>query len=260
MKKVVKKSIKNLDALDKNEAVKDISDTDKAIAAYPHLLHKLREISLMVRGGDNWIRAVADNHLISIHDFMLNGVHPEVIVEKARKWGYYVSLESKSDIAAVKLFKKLLIKGTVNELEPVTPEEKKFRKAFKTRALALTEELDPIALLVETVKIQRDRVHMGHDAEIADEKLNPYLTQEITTLNRMTHDLIDKLQRIGVIQEKPIEHVVQMQGNFNSVMELVTTEGQNRMLDVADKFLKIIKDDVIELEVSDDGSFVAPLP
>ena len=257
-KKIIKKSISQKPPEEKAEIVHGLPDTDKSTLAYPILVKRLRDIALIVRGGDNWIRQISDSHLITVHDLLLRGVHPEIITEKARMWGYYVSPTNKSDLAAVTLFKKQLIKGTIHEIDPQTPDELKIRKGIQTRALQLMNDLDPIALMVETVKIQRERVLMGHDAEIADEQLNHMLSAEIATLNRMTSDLIDKFQRLGIMPEKPIEHVVTLNNDFSGVMSVLGTDGQNKMLSIAEKFLKGVSSAVVEMEVDADGNFVAP--
>lgn len=258
MKKVIKKAIKNKDSETKAELVRSIPDTDKSVIAYPMLVKRLRDVTLLVRGGDTWIRLVSDAHLISIYEYLQGGMHSEVVVEKARSWGYFVNPSNKSDVAAVTLFKKQVIRGTIHELDPQTQDEKEIRKGFQSRVMRLMQEVDPIALLVETVKIQRERVMMGHDIEVADEKINPMLSAEITTLNRMTSDLIDKFQRLGIMPEKPIEHVVTLNKEFNNVLDVLDTGGQNRMLTIAEKFLKSIPSAVVEMEVNDDGTFSVP--
>lgn len=226
-------------------------------AAYPMLVHKLREISFGIRGGDNWIRSVSDKHLLDLFDLIKEDLPADVIVMQARaKWNYPVSISCTADLAAVKLFKSKTLATTVHGLNPVSTEEKTIRKHFMTRARSLLNQLDPIGELVAVVQEQKRRVQMGLDQEVVDEKINPSVSAEISQLNRMLHELVDKFQRMGLIEEKPIEQVLHLNGTFNSVIDLISKTGsQDKMIGIANEFLANIEDSVVELKVNKDGVF-----
>ena len=246
----------------KKKIVRKIKNTDSPeklvpIAAYPMLLHKLREASLEVRAGDNWIRGLGDQNILQLYDMITNGIMDEIIVETARaEWHCPVSVVSRADMAAIKLFRGRIIKHTVHELQPTTEEEKKFRKGYISKARKLLSEFDVIAAAIELVKEQQRRVYMGMDEEVLDERLNSQVSAEISTLNRMLHELITKLQSIGFIEEKPVEHILTMNEQFGSALDLITKTGQNRMLSITSNFMSKLNECCVEMEVGQDGTFV----
>lgn len=231
-------------------------DTPVPVAAYPILLHKLREISLQVRGGDNWIRGLSDKNILALYDLIIKGTQEEIILENARSvWNSPVDLLCNADKASLRLFRSKVIGSTIHSLQAVTPDEKKFRKQFVDKARSLLKTFDPIVEMIEIVQEQKRRVQIGMDAEIVSGTLSSQTSTEIGAYNRMLHELVTKLQSIGLIEEKPVEQVINMNTTFTSVVDLVATTGENKMLSIASKFMSQIDDCIVEMEVSKDGSF-----
>lgn len=232
------------------------TETPIPVDAYPMLLHKLREASLQVRGGDNWVRGLSDKNILALYDLIIQGTQEEIILENARTvWSAPVDILCNADRASLRLFRSKVIGSTVHSLQAVTPEEKKFRKQFVDRARSLLKTFDPIAEMIDIVQEQKRRVQIGMDAEIVSGALSSQTSVEIGSYNRMLHDLVTKLQSIGLIEEKPVEQVINMNTTFTSVVDLVATTGENKMLSIASKFMSQIDDCIVEMEVSKDGSF-----
>lgn len=227
------------------------------VAAYPILIHKLREMSFQIRGGDNWIRSISDKHLLELYDLIIKDKHTDVILEHARSsWNYPVSMTQRADVASIKLFKSKALHSSIHGLNPITDDEKTIRKQFMTRARTLLNQFDPIAELVAICQEQKRRVQMGLDNEIVDDKINPSVSAELSTLNRMTHELIEKFQRLGLIEEKPLEQILQVNGTFNSVISMISkTNSADKMIGIANDFLSQLEDSVVEMEAKEDGTF-----
>ena len=97
---------------------------------------------------------------------------------------------------------------------------------------------------------------MGLDNEIVEDKINPSVSAELSTLNRMTHELIEKFQRLGLIEEKPLEQILQVNGTFNSVISMISkTNSADKMIGIANDFLSQLEDSVVEMEAKEDGTF-----
>lgn len=227
------------------------------VAAYPILLHKLREMSFQIRGGDNWIRSISDKHLLELYDLVITDKDTDVILEHARTaWNYPVSIRNKADKASMMLFRTKALNSSVHGLNPITEDEKTIRKQFMTRARTLLNQFDPIAELVAIAQEQKRRVQMGLDNEVVEDKLNPSVSGELTTLNRMVHELITKFQSMGLIQEKPLEQVLHINGTFNSVIDLISkSNSQDKMIGIANDFLSQLEDSVVEMTQKPDGTF-----
>lgn len=231
-------------------------DTPIPVDAYPILLHKLRETSLLVRSGDNWIRGLSDKNILTLYDLIIKGTPDEIILEHARaSWNCPVSVEENADRASIRLFRNKIIGNTVHSLQAVTPDEKKFRKTFIDKARSLLKTFDPISEMISIVQEQKRRVQMGMDQELLAESLSPMVSSEISSYNRMLHDLVSKLQSIGLIEEKPVEQVLHMNTTFNSVVELVAKTEHNKMLSIASDFMAKVDELAIEMEVNKDGTF-----
>lgn len=238
--------------LEKDERSGNVIPVD----AYPMLLHKLRETSLLVRSGDNWIRGLSDRNILALYDLIIKGMPDELIIEHARNaWNCPVCVEENADRASIRLFRNKIIGDTVHSLQAVTTEEKKFRKNFVDKARTLLRKFDPIAEMISIVQEQKRRVQMGLDQELLSEALSPMVSSEISSYNRMLHELVSKLQSIGLIEEKPVEQVLHMNTTFNSVVELVAKTDNNKMLSIASDFMSKIDELAIEMEVSKDGTF-----
>ena len=226
------------------------------VDAYPMLLHKLRETSLTVRSGDNWIRGLSDKNILSLYDLIIKGTPDEIIIEHAKNaWNCPVSIFENADRASIRLFRNKIVGNTVHSLQAVTLEEKKFRKNFVDKARSLLRQFDPIAEMISVVQEQKRRVQMGMDQELLAESLSPMVSSEISSYNRMLHDLVSKLQSIGLIEEKPVEQVLHMNTTFNSVVELVAKTGENKMLSIASDFMSKVDELAIEMQVNKDGTF-----
>lgn len=248
---------RTIPAKSRNKIDKESGQSNPPVAAYPVLLHKLREMVFHIRSGDNWIRSISDAHLLKLYEFVMEDKTPEAMITYAKStWNYPVNIKYNADMAAIKLFKAKVLQSSCHGLNPITEDEKTIRKQFMQRARSLMNQFDPIAEMVAVAQEQKRRVQMGLDQEIVDDKLNSTVSMELQTYNRMVHDLVEKFQRMGLIAEKPMEQVLQINGTFNSVIDLISKAGsQDKMLGIANDFLSKLEDSVVEMRVSDDGAY-----
>jgi len=140
-----------------------------------------------------------------------------------------------------------------------TPEEKAQeaadRRRYTERGKYHLEQLDALTRMRWAIEEQTKRVATGIETERENPLFCDAVTKDMRLLSEMCEKIINLEMSLGVRDRKPNEIILQHKRTFDRLISGLEEDDGELLIAGAGKFLELMNDKILTLEIGDDGSY-----
>jgi len=223
------------------------------------LIRQIRELVAPPGRKGNWLKYLSDKRLLEVYHRLRIGQSSAHIAKVAQiEWGAQKSSPVKSLARAITSMRKKVI-GEIHQGEDrKNKERKRMEELAGRRGKAIAEKLDAMAMKVDLIRIQMERVNELRDKEKSSIPFK-FTGKEIATLDGMLSEFLNMEMKLGLRDSKPSEYNVLMKHQFDGLLGQFQDGGQ-KMLEMSQRFLGAVEEDALTLRINDDGSYSLKRP
>lgn len=216
------------------------------------LVKQLREVVSPPGKKGNWLKHLSDKRLLEVYHRLRIGQSSSHIAKVVQiEWGIQKLSPVKSLARAITLLRKKVIGEIFQGEDRKNKERKKLSSLAGKRGNKLSEQLDAMAIKIELIHLQYDRVKDLRTKEKASMPFK-FTGREVVALDNMLSEFLNMEIKLGLRDSKPSEYNVLMKYQFDGLIGRFQDGGQ-KMLDVSQKFLEAAEKEALTLEVDDNG-------
>lgn len=232
----------------------DQSIDDMVSLSGESLITQLREVVAPPGKKGNWLKHLSDRRLLEVYHRLRIGqssAHISKVVQI--EWGIQKSSPVKSLARAITMLRKKVIGEIFQGEDRKNKERKRLASLAGKRGGKISEQLDAMALKIEIIKIQHERVK---DLRVKEKSSIPFkfTGKEIALLDGMLSEFLNMEIKLGLRDSKPSEYNVIMKHQFDGLIGKFQDGGQ-KMIEVSQKFLEAAEDKALMLSINDDGTY-----
>lgn len=223
------------------------------------LIKQLREVVAPPGKKGNWLKHLSDKRLLEVYHRLRIGqssAHISKVVQI--EWGIQKSSPVKSLARAITMLRKKVVGEIFQGEDRKNKERKKLSSLAGKRGNKISEQLDAMALKIEIIKLQHERVKELRVKEKASIPFK-FTGKEIALLDAMLSEFLNMEIKLGLRDSKPSEYNILMKYQFEGLIGQFQDGGQ-KMLEVSQKFLEAAEDEALTLAINDDGTYALKAP
>lgn len=219
------------------------------------IIQQLRKIVQPPGKKGTWLGQVSDKRLAEVYHRLKKGQAAYHIAKIAQiDWGMMRGSETRSLARAILKIKEKMIGELVDNSPQKSEAGTDLTDRLRKRGKRILKNLDGLGRLRWLIEEQTDRVVMMRDKEKT-------MNLPLKDTNAAIHELGDLItqyltvqMKLGLLDAQPSEHVLTIKTIFDRMISGVSDDGK-ALSSAVHKFIEQVDRDVVNLEVSADGSY-----